>query len=193
MRIDEQKARIELAQLQRGPAPPPPPPSAASATASPGDRQCRAMAAALNLKSAQVRVGRDDPVVDSALVQLGAVNREVAIAEETRKQEALQADLRAVEERRKLAPSKVIPFDPAAVVRKIRERAELGVRASKGDKDYNYLLDGFTLSALKETYEAGYLALYYGQSEAAYGRTDQNPPSVQWGDFGWPVQGRFWA
>ena len=61
------------------------------------------------------------------------------------------------------------------------------MRASKGDRNYSHLCDTFTVSALKETYEAGYLALYYGQSEAAYGRTDQNPPSEQWGGYGYPV------
>ena len=152
LRIDEQHARLELARLQRQPSPAPPSSVAsAAADATPTPEQFRAISAALQVKHAQVRIGKADPLIDSVLFELGAVNREVAIAEETRKQETLKADLRAVEEQRRLAPSKVIPVDPAAVVKKIRERAELEVRASKGDKDYSHLQDKFTVSALQGT------------------------------------------
>ena len=41
---------------------------------------------------------------------------------------------------------------------------------------------------------AGGMHYGYAYSEVTrHGPTDQNPPSGQWGDFGWPVQGRFWA
>ena len=71
MRIDEQRAQLELAQLQREPVSPPPSScgAAASATGPTGDGQYRAMAAALQLKNTQMRAGIErDELADSALI-----------------------------------------------------------------------------------------------------------------------------
>ena len=96
LRISEQHARLQLAQLQREPAFIPPSTSdevAVSAASTPAPEQFRAISAALQLKQAQVFIGKDNPLVNSALVELGAVNRAVAIAEEKRKQADIEAQL----------------------------------------------------------------------------------------------------
>ena len=96
LRISEQHARLQLAQLQREPAFIPPSTgdeAAVSAASTPAPEQFRAISAALQLKQTQVRIGKDDPLVNSALVELGAVNRAVAIAEEKRKQADIEAQL----------------------------------------------------------------------------------------------------
>ena len=60
MRIDEQRARLELAQLQCEPNPPPPSVGGGAASTGPvSDRQYRAISAALQLKNAQVRIGKN--------------------------------------------------------------------------------------------------------------------------------------
>jgi hypothetical protein len=179
MRIDEQRARLELAQLQREPNPPPPSVGGGAASTGPvSDGQYRAISAALQLKNAQVRIGKNDPFVDSALCRLGAVDPEVAVALELKRQAELRAELEAVESQRRWEMVKTMGLRPADIVQQIRQRSEVGTESACDRRR-----DMYTEQALKEAFTAG---CQFSEA-AADSQTDQNPPSEQWGGYGYPV------
>ena len=157
--IEEQKLRLQIAQLQREPASSP---LAASAPQVPaGDGQYRAMAAALSLKNAQVRAGiTRDALADAALVQVGAVDYDTAIKDELRRQAGLQKEL-----------AKAKTFD-------VRARAEDATHKIQS----GFSLNAVIRKALEDAIDAGHAAASHPEvTVRSAPTTDQNPPSLkQW-------------
>jgi hypothetical protein len=188
MRLDEQHVRLQLAELQKEPASAPPVScgDAPAPEVPPSDGQYRAMAAALQLKCAQMRAGIErDELADSALIRLGAADPQAGIAAELRRQAELRAEL-----------EKAMAFN--VDIQAERVHSAIGKMGQVGPENVyrgpiaKGLENAFKMGRAVGT--AGGMHYGYAYSEVTrHGPTDQNPPSGQWGDFGWPVQGRFWA
>ena len=73
---------------------------------------------------------------------------------------------------------KTMGLRPADIVQQIRQRSEVGTESACDRRR-----DMYIEQALKEAFTAG----FQFSEVAADSQTDQNPPSEQWGGYGYPA------
>ena len=152
------------------------------------DGQYRAMAAALQLKCAQMRAGIErDELADSALIWLGAADPQAGIAAELRRQAELRVEL-----------EKALAFNAHSQAERVHSTTRSTFGSTFGSRvDMTEIIAKSLDDAFVRGCTVGAEGIHH-HGEAypevtVNGSTDQNPPSEQWGVYGWPVPGRFWT